>query len=470
MASGAPNVIFILADDCAYGDLGAFGNAQVRTPALDRLASSGVRLTQHYSGSCVCAPARACLLTGRYPHRTGATDLLGTYGRERLALGERTLADALAARGYATGLVGKWHLGAFDPRCHPNRRGFREFVGFHFALMDYYDWTLDRNGAPVPADGRYLTEVFTAEAIQFVRRHRHEPFFLYLAYNAPHGPLQAPETEISPFLEAGLPKRTATIYAMNSVMDRGIGQLLEELERLGLAEHTIVVFASDNGPAPVHAAAGDVAGRFNARLRGHKYLTYEGGIRVPGIVRWPAGLPAGATVGELVHFADWFPTLCQAAGVTEPPANPLDGVSALPALRGKVGADSGAAGIRHWQWNRYTPIPRYNAAVRDGAWKLVFPAHAEVDGIDPQEGVWRRRVERGEMAYEEVLTLRPPEPDRRVLAASLAEAPQLFNVAEDPHEAADLADTHPDIVSRLTRLHDAWWDEVHEQSAPSAVR
>ncbi|MGH2355440.1 MAG: sulfatase-like hydrolase/transferase, partial [Chloroflexota bacterium] len=128
-----PNLIFILADDLGYGDLGCFGNALACTPALDRLARQGVRLAQHYSGSAVCAPARACLLTGRYPHRTGATDLLWTYGRDRLALDETTLADVLAAHGYATGLVGKWHLGAFDSRYHPNRRGFREFVGFHYA-------------------------------------------------------------------------------------------------------------------------------------------------------------------------------------------------------------------------------------------------------------------------------------------------------------------------------------------------
>jgi arylsulfatase A-like enzyme len=255
---------------------------------------------------------------------------------------------------------------------------------------------------------------------------------------------------------------------------------MEELERLGVAENTIVVFASDNGPAPVHTARGNEAGRFNAELRGHKYLTYEGGIRVPGVVRWPAGLPAGATVSNVVHFADWFPTFCEVAGVTEVPAgastssartggetssartggNALDGMSALRSLRGEAAGDAREDGVRHWQWNRYTPIGRYNASVRDGAWKLVFPAHSAVDAIDRQEGEWRRRVERGEMAYEDVLALRPPEPDRGELAASLTQPPQLFNVAEDPHEAVDLASAQPDIVARLVGLHDEWWSEM----------
>ncbi|MBI3971213.1 MAG: sulfatase-like hydrolase/transferase [Chloroflexi bacterium] len=468
-----PNILLILADDLGYGDLGCFGNADARTPSLDRLAEEGIRLTQHYSGSAVCAPARACLMTGRYPHRTGAIDLLWTYGRDRLALDETTLADVLGANGYATGLVGKWHLGAFDPRYHPNRRGFQEFIGFHYALIDYYQWKLDRNGVTVPADGRYVTDVFTDEAVAFIRRHGRggaagvgstPPFFLYLAYNAPHGPLQAPEGEIRPFRETGtFDERVATIYGMNARMDRGIGAVLDELERQGLAENTIVVVSSDNGPAPFHTGHTHGDGpefgppRFNAGLRGHKYLVYEGGIRVPAIVRWPAGLPRGATSGELVHFADWFPTLLDAAGIVDRPVKPLDGASVLAALRGEASTDDRP---RFWQWNRYHPIRRYNTAVREGDWKLVFPAVPGVDDIDPEEGRRLKLVETDQLTYAQAMTLTLPEPDRHALAASFGARAQLFNLADDPYERENRAAAEPALVERLTRAHDSWFDAV----------
>jgi arylsulfatase A-like enzyme len=463
-----PNIILILADDFGYGDLGCFGNAAARTPSLDRLAAGGVSLTQHYSGSAVCAPARACLMTGRYPHRTGAIDLLWTYGRDRLSLDEVTLADVLRAEGYRTGLVGKWHLGAFDARYHPNRRGLDEFIGFHYALIDYFNWTLDRNGVSVPADGRYVTDVFTDEAVAFLRRRSGEsnPFFLYLAYNAPHGPIQAPEAEITPFLEAGLDRRTATIYAMNAVMDRGIGCVLDELERLGQAENTIVIFSSDNGPAPSPAdhATSDIPEvalpRFNNGLRGHKYLMYEGGIRVPCIVHWPDGLAHGATVGDLVHFSDWVPTLLEVAGSRTAAPNSLDGVSVLASLRGE---STSAGPARFWQWNRYHPIHRYNAAVRDGDWKLVFPALPGVDDIDPAEGERRRLVETGRMTYEEAMRLTPPEPDRRAMAEIGRGTAQLFNVASDPYEATDHAFREAATVARLTAAYDEWFEGVHAQ-------
>jgi arylsulfatase A len=186
-----------------YGDIGAFGNDAVKTPHLDRLAAEGVRLTQHYSASCVCAPARASLLTGRYPHRTGAIDTLDGRGLDRLALREVTLANALKPAGYATALIGKWHLGALDPRYHPNARGFDEFAGFRGGWSDYYQWRLDYNGVIHQSDGRYLTDVFTEEAVQFIQRHRARPFFLHLTYNAPHFPLQAPDEDVAPFLESG---------------------------------------------------------------------------------------------------------------------------------------------------------------------------------------------------------------------------------------------------------------------------
>ncbi|MDQ1373292.1 MAG: arylsulfatase, partial [Actinomycetota bacterium] len=188
-----PNLLVILADDMGYGDFSCFNHGASSTPVLDQLVGDGTCLTQHYSASPVCAPARASLLTGRYPHRTGAIDTLEGRGLDRIKLSERTLADLLAAAGYATGLVGKWHNGALDDRYHPNRRGFAEFAGFRGGWSDYWHWYMDRNGSVQQGDGRYLTDVLTEEAVAFVRRHRTEPFFLHLAYSAPHFPLQAPD-------------------------------------------------------------------------------------------------------------------------------------------------------------------------------------------------------------------------------------------------------------------------------------
>src|SRR5581483_3926100 len=182
--SRRPNVVFVLADDMGYGDLGHFNDGRCSSPHLDRIASEGLCLTQHYSGSPVCAPARAALLTGRYPHRTGAIDTLHGRGLDRIALDEVTIADAFRAAGYRTGLVGKWHNGALDSRYHPNARGFEEFVGFSGGWADYYDYQLDLNGSTRASDGRYLTDVLGDYAVDFIRRHRAEPFFLLLAFNA----------------------------------------------------------------------------------------------------------------------------------------------------------------------------------------------------------------------------------------------------------------------------------------------
>src|SRR5439155_13518883 len=187
------NVVVIVADDMGYGDLSLFNDGRCSSPHLDALARDGVCLTQHYSGSPVCAPARASLLTGRYPHRTGAIDTLHGRGLDRIALSEVTIADLFRSAGYRTGLVGKWHNGALDARYHPNARGFDEFAGFSGGYSDYYAYHLDLNGTEVEGDGRYLTDVLTEHAVSFLRRHHRAPFFLVVAYNAPHFPMQAPE-------------------------------------------------------------------------------------------------------------------------------------------------------------------------------------------------------------------------------------------------------------------------------------
>ena len=440
-----------MADDMGCGDIGALGNPDVQTPHLDRMAAEGVRLTQHHSGSPMCAPARAAFLTGRYPHRSGAIDVVECKGLDRIALRETTIADLLKARGYATGMVGKWHNGAVDPRYHPNARGFDEFAGFRGGFIDYWDWVLDYNGALHRADGRYLTDVFTEEAVGFIERHRARPFFLCVTYNAPHTPLQAPDEDVRPFLDSGKFNRAvSTIYGMNRRMDKGVGRIVGTLDRLGLSENTLVLFTSDNGP--MFVGEGETSTRrFNLGLNGHKELVLEGGIRVPAIVRWPAGLPAGAEVPCLVHFADWLPTLLAAAGGEAHGDLPLDGRDVTAALRGDGPGD---APPRFWQWNRYAPVANCNAAMRDGPWKLHRPAIPEalrkprVDNerseqviYHPEQvrDIWRDPVERD-----------VPEPG----------PPMLFNLAEDPGEQRDVAGLHPGRAEAMQRELERWWASV----------
>ncbi len=462
--STPPNIILILADDLGYGDLGAFGHDAVRTPALDSLAAEGMRLTQHYSASAVCAPARAGLLTGRYPHRTGAIDTLEGRGLDRLGLRECTLADRLQAVGYATGLFGKWHLGALDPRFHPNARGFREFAGFRGGWQDYWDWRLDYNGVTRRADGRYLTDVITEEAVGFVRRHNSEPLFLHVAYNAPHFPLQAPESEIAPFRETGLfTEGVSRIYGMNARMDRGIARLLETLDAEGLRENTLVLFTSDNGPQ--FGGEGELkTTRYNGQFNGCKGSVYEGGIRVPALVRWPGGLPGGTECGGMVHFTDWLPTLLSAAGIGDEAPLPLDGRNALPLLRGESGQVDPQ---RFWQWNRYTPVGTCNAAMRDGPWKLIRPAIPEAMRITAEDSEWDRRLKYQPDGITEIC--RDPEPTRSVPDPP---PPLLFQVAVDPWEQRDLAAAEPERVRKMEAELDHWFGDVERdrQAAASGVR
>lgn len=452
MPGGRPNIVLILADDMGYGDFGALGDGWARTPAIDGLMAEGLCLTHHYSGSAVCAPARAALLTGRYPHRTGAVDTLEGRGLDRLALRERTIADLLRAAGYATGAVGKWHLGALDPRYHPNARGFDEFVGFRGGWSDYYRWRLDRNGAFEAGDGRYLTDVLTDEAVSFIRRHNRGPFFLHVAYNAPHFPFQAPEEDVRAFRARGLNTGLSILYAMVARMDAGVGRILETLREQGLEDGTLVLFTSDNGPQM--SGEGDMAiHRFNGWLHGQKGQVFEGGIRVPAAVRWPDGLPGGGRQQHgAVHFTDWLPTLLHAAGVPAPAGLPLDGRDALPLLRG----EAGLADIpRFWQWNRYTPEVRSNAAVSAGGWKLVRPAIRESMRLAAADAEMDRRLKYEPEAFSDIR--RDPEPER-----SLPEPPPplLYHLAEDPYERTDLAAAEPERVARLLRQLEDWFAAV----------
>jgi arylsulfatase A len=453
--SQRPNIVAILVDDMGYGDFGVFGDGSSQTPTLDRLVSESVCLSQHYSASCVCAPARAAFLTGRYPHRTGAIDTLEGRGLDRLALKEVTMADLLKSAGYVTGLIGKWHLGAFDPRYHPNARGFDEFVGFRGGWQDYYDWRLDYNGAYHRSDGRYLTDLFTDEAVQFITRHKREPFFLHLTYNAPHFPLQAPEEDIAPFRETGkFTKGVSTIYGMLLRMDKGLERILDVLEREGLEENTILLFTSDNGPQ--FGGRGELCTvRFNCGYNGAKGSVYEGGIRLPLVLRWPAGLEGGRGYHDLVHFNDWLPTLLAAAGVEAPPDLALDGHNVWPTLRG----EGDPLDIpRFWQWNRYTPLVTCNAAMRDGPWKLVRPRIAEAMRVSPEDLAMDRALKYQPELYADIC--RDPEPERDVPPPP---PPELYNIDQDPLERHDLAEAEPERAARMLRQLETWFESVEAE-------
>ena len=447
-----PNILFILADDMGYGDFGCFNTGASQTPTLDHLVGEGVCLTQHYSASPVCAPARASLLTGRYPHRTGVIDTLELRGLDRLALRERTLADLLKRAGYATGLVGKWHNGALERRYHPNARGFDEFAGFCGGWEPYFEWRLDRNGSISRSDGRYLTDVFTDEAVQFIRRHRRGPFFLYLAYNAPHFPFQSLDDDCAPFRDSGaFTLAVSHIYGMIRCMDRGVARVLAALDREGLSDNTLVLFSSDNGPQ--FGGRGEMCtDRFNCGFRGAKLLVYEGGIRLPMVLRWPAGFDGRRQLHDMVHLTDWLPTLLAVAGVAPPDELKLDGVNVLPVLRGERGT---VCDSRFWQWNRYTPVRDCNAAMRDGRWKLVRPAIAEAMALADDDLAMDIDAKYNPDKYGDIV--RTPEPDREPAPPP---APQLFDLIDDPCERHDLAPSQPERVRRMEGELAAWFEEV----------
>lgn len=452
MSPARPNVVVVVADDLGYGDLGYFNDGRCRSPNLDALARNGTTLTQHYSGSPVCAPARAALLTGRYPHRTGAIDTLQGRGLDRIALGEVTLADLFRAAGYRTGLVGKWHNGDLDRRFHPNARGFEEFVGFSGGFSDYYDYALDLNGSLRQGDGRYLTDVLSEHAVSFVQRHASEPFFLMVAYNAPHFPMQAPQDLVDRYVAAGETLGAALTYAMIEVMDEGIGRLDQALHDLGVAENTLFMFTSDNGPY-----LGEVAGvsldRFNFGLRGAKHYVFEGGIRVPAILRWPAELRGGRVVTQMLHFTDWLPTLASIAGLPVADSARLDGHDIGSVL---AGDSSEVDPVRFWQNNRYAPRVEGNAAMRDGKWKLVRPTIPEL-----------MRVTDADRAIDRALNLHQPDRISRVDVSPLPrfeiESPPtalLFDVEADPFEQHDLASRHPERVAAMSAAIERWFDSV----------
>lgn len=396
-----PNVIVILSDDHGYGAIGCQGCRDIPTPNIDSIARNGVRCTNGYVTCPVCSPTRAGLLTGRYQQRFGHEDNPGPPGVSAKDFGlpsdEKTVADYMKAQGYATGMVGKWHLG-HKPECNPTKRGFDEFFGF---LTGAHSYTNPGVGTAEPIlrgteevdEKEYLTDAFGREAISFIDRHKEKPFFLYLAFNAVHAPLQAAKRYEDEFTQFKNPDKRK-YAAMLTAMDEQIGRVLAKVREAGLEEDTLIFFLGDNGG---YRLAGFAP---NAPLSGFKGDTFEGGVRIPFIVQWKGKLPAGKTYDKPVISLDVLPTAVTVAG-GKPGAN-VDGVNILPFLKGEE------KGVPHdrlfWRW-----IDKYGARVGD--WKLV------------QNG------------------------DGKEL---------LFNLADDIGETTDLSAANPDKLKQLKAAYKDW--------------
>ncbi|GBD36275.1 Arylsulfatase [bacterium HR36] len=434
------NIILILADDLGYGDLGCYGQQQIRTPHLDRLAAEGMRFTQFYAGSTVCAPSRCVLMTGLH---TGHCYIRGN-ARYNLRPEDRTLAEVLKSAGYATAHIGKWGLGHENSTGVPTRKGFDYFFGYldQVHAHNYYPTFLLRNGTRVrlpnvvPKEGpngegvaserrAYSHDLFTEEALRWIGQHRDQPFFLYLAYTIPHANNEAQNAkytvatsrkrlhgmevpDLGIYKDRPWPESEKAFAAMVTRLDADIGRIVARVRELGLERETLILFSSDNGP---HGEGGHDPKFFQSsgNLRGMKRDLYEGGIRVPLIAWWPGRIPAGKVSAQVGWFADVLPTLADLAGAKPPEG--LDGVSLVPTLLGK---EREQRPPRYLYWEFYE---RGGAqAVRWGKWKGVC------------KPFWGRL--------------------------------ELYDLESDPGESGDLAEQHPDVVAKLQAL----LKEAHEPS------
>ncbi|MFT8479357.1 MAG: arylsulfatase [Gluconobacter oxydans] len=415
-----PNIIYIIADDLGVYDLGCYGQTKIRTPNIDRMAAQGMQFTQAYGGAPICSPSRCALMTGRHMGHASIRDnfalaggVLGFKGKEKirranLADQEPTVASVLKGQGYETGLVGKWHLDGYDPDAIPTRHGFDEFHGWltqtektqGYFPEKWYDGTtlLDVPGNAGGGRAVYETDIVTDQSCDFIRRHRQKPFFLTVAYNAPHSPYVTPAEGDYAGETWGASEKTYA--AMIEFLDAGVGSILRTLAELGLDEDTIVFLSSDHGPrSEPTSEQTEVVTFFNSHgpLRGYKRELYEGGIRVPLIARWPGHIAAGVKNETPVYHPDFLPTAAGLAGKDSPPDT--DGHDLTPVLLG-----SNALQERLLYWETYEPS--FWQAARQGQWKIVRP-------------VGSSRLE-------------------------------LYDLAADPGEKRDVAAKYPDVVSRLS--------------------
>jgi arylsulfatase A-like enzyme len=358
-----PNILLILADDLGFQDLGCQGSPDIKTPNIDKIAANGITFSDGHVSASVCSPSRAGLVTGRYQQRFGheANCPPKNWGMD---LKERTIGDELRALGYRTGIIGKWHLGDED-KYYPTKRGFDYFYGLREGSRSYWyepkkddkpgnPRGIECNGKQVKFDG-YITDVFGEKAIEFIEKDRSKPFFLYLSFTAPHGPMHAKEEDMKLFPNIANEKRRK-YSAMNWAMDRAIGKVMATLDKHGLTDNTIVWFLSDNGGATGNAS-------INLPLAGHKGIKFEGGIRVPFLLQWKKVLPAGQKFDGMTSALDILPTCVRAAGGELSKDRRLDGVDLMPYLTKKKEGSPHDKLFWHKLWF---------SAMRDGPWKLIY--------------------------------------------------------------------------------------------------
>jgi arylsulfatase A-like enzyme len=404
-----PNFVLIMADDLGYGDLGCYGNTRINTPHIDRMAAHGLLFTDYHSNGAVCTPTRAALLTGRYQQRSGLEGVIYVRGETRetgLDTAEFTIAEALRAAGYATGIVGKWHLG-YRPAYNPVVQGFDFFRGYVSGNIDYIS---HYDGAGIPdwwhdttlvEEQGYVTDLIGRYAVEFIEAHEHEPFFLYMAHEAPHWPYQGRNDRADRLPGIDFPAqgsredRDVAYKEMVEIMDETVGQVFSCLERLGLHRQTAVIFCSDNGGVPV---LGD-----NGPWRGHKSQLWEGGHRVPALVWWPGKVQPGRYHGPAMSM-DWFPTLLRLSGADVQIPVPLDGQDLSEALLHGITLKPHPI---YWKY-------RDQGAVRAGRWKWLMD---------------------GDQQY-------------------------LYDLETDHAESNDLADDAPELADSLRRAFDLWYTDV----------
>jgi arylsulfatase A-like enzyme len=424
-ASRPPNVIVVFCDDLGYADVGCFGASKIRTPNIDRLAKEGVRLTDFYAAQAVCSASRAALLTGCYPNRIGIAGALGPGARHGLNPDERTIAEVLKPRGYATGAVGKWHLG-HHPMFLPTRHGFDEWLGLPYSndMWPYHPETKKGSYPELPLfdgetvvdpevtpdDQKTLTTRYTERAVRFIERHRDQPFFLYLAHAMPHVPLFVSDARSG--------RSRAGLYGdVIGEIDWSMGQLLDALRRHKIDEHTLVIFTSDNGP---WLSYGDHAGSAGP-LREGKGTAWEGGVRVPFIARWPGHIPRGSVSHQPAMTIDLLPTLAAIAQAPLPPHR-IDGLDIRPLLLKPEEATSPHDALLFYYNNNELQ------AVRSGRWKLILPH-----------------------SYRTLGSQTPATGGTPIKYSQLKAGTELYDLEKDPGEKTDLASLKPEIVAELQK-------------------
>ena len=418
-----PNVVIIYTDDQGSIDINSYGAKDLITPAMDSLCREGVRFTQFYSAAAVCSPSRAALLTGRVPARAGVPGNVSSHpgGRGALPAEQITMAEVFKAAGYSTAHIGKWHLG-FTPSTMPNGQGFDYSFGHMGGCIDNYShffyWVplnrhdLYENGKEIWRTGKYFPELMVDEALKFMEDNLDKPFFIYWAINLPHYPLQASEKWRRRYSHIKDEKRRRYAAFMSS-MDEAIGDLLEEINQLGLKENTIVVFQSDHGHSVESRTFG--GGGNSGPYRGAKFSFFEGGIRVPSIIRWPGKIPTGQVRDQFSISVDWFPTLAEFTGVPLP-KHKIDGKSLVSVIQ----SDSAKSPHAEFHWMGTGSDPQW--AVREGDWKLIG---------NPRDPTKKTPFNEGDKLF-------------------------LVDLSKDIGEKNNLKDTHPIQLKRLKAIHERW--------------